>query len=192
MRPLQSYISEAETILYSDNFEDKQEGFRKYFDEESMIKWFIVSEVFKNVDSKNFSSIYFYKDRGGKITMGPIWDFDLGAGNAAHCEDCMYPEGWYILNNYWFARMYEDTDFKEKLKTMWNQYKPYADKLVDVLEDVSEVIQASQKINFEIWPDFGDPRWAVAPGFDSHEEHLSHLKNFLQNRIAWMHQEINL
>ena len=35
----------------------------------------------KNIDGFRLST-YFYKDRNGKITMGPVWDYNLSLGNA--------------------------------------------------------------------------------------------------------------
>jgi hypothetical protein len=39
------------------------------------------------------------KDKGGKLKMGPIWDFNLGFGNADYCKGGSY-EGWaYKFNS---------------------------------------------------------------------------------------------
>ena len=38
-------------------------------------------EITRNVDGYVLST-YFYKDRGGKITMVPVWDYNGSLGNA--------------------------------------------------------------------------------------------------------------
>ena len=38
----------------------------------------LINEIAKNVDAQWYSSIFLHWVPGGKISMGPIWDFDLG------------------------------------------------------------------------------------------------------------------
>lgn len=191
MAYIKNYVNEAETALFGPDFKDINNGFRKYFDEEAMIRWFFVSEVFKNVDSRDFSSIFFHKERGGKLTMGPLWDFDLGAGNAGHCPDCMQATGWHVRYNPWFDRMYEDPAFKGKVKDMWKQYKSEIDDLLPTIDEMALYLDLSQKRNFVLWPDFNDPNWTVVQGKLSYKSQVDYLKEFLAVRIAWMDGEIN-
>jgi len=187
MNYIKNYISEAETALFGSQFKDPVVGFRRYFDEESIIRWFIVSEIYKNVDSKSFSSIYFYKKRNhGKLYFGPLWDFDLGAGNANHNQDCMEPTGWYTRFNPWIMRMFEDPAFKAKTKEIWQQYKIEIYNQVTLLEATLPYINKSKTNNFALWGDFSDPSWCVAPNLPSFSLHVYHLKTFLKERIDWI------
>lgn len=188
---ISNYVKEAEDAIFGQDFTDPINGFRKYFDETAMIRWFIVSEVFKNVDSRDFSSIYFYKNRGGKLTMGPVWDFDLGAGNAGHCAECMQATGWHVKHHHWFERMYEDPAFKAKVKSMWQQYKSEIDDLLPTIDKVAAELAISQEKNFKLWPNFNDPNWATVQGKLSYKSQVDYLRDFLAARIAWMDGEIN-
>lgn len=188
---ISGYVNEAEDVLYSSNFTNPETGFRKYFDDESMIQWFIVSEIFKNVDSRDFSSIFFFKDRGGKLVMGPVWDFDLSAGNATYCDECMDPEGWYVLHSYWFERMWQDRAFREKVKQRWQEYKPEIESLFLKIEDLSNQLALSQNENFKLWPDFDDPDWAVVQGLESYNKQIDYLRDFLRKRIDWMNSQLS-
>jgi hypothetical protein len=190
LKYISDYVKEAEEALFGENFADANHGFRKYFDEESMIKWFIVCEVFKNVDSRNFSSIFLHKDRGGKLTMGPVWDFDLAAGNASHCRDCMESSGWRVMDNLWFSRMYEDPAFKANVKAIWNQYKSEIDDLLPEITELKNYLDLSQKRNFVHWPKFNDPG-ATAQNLPDYDSHVDYLYNFLSERINWMDNEFN-
>lgn len=183
---IRNYLIEAENALYGYYFADPQNGFRKYFDEESMIKWFLVSEVFKNVDSKLYSSIYFYKPRNGKLFMGPLWDFDLGAGNANHNPECMISTGWYVRYNPWFSRMYEDPEFKLKVKTMWQKYRSSIYLQVPMLDATIPYLNKSQTLNFMMWGNFADPSWCVVPNLPNYPSHVNYLRTFLKERIDWL------
>lgn len=73
-------ISRVERLLYSDS---RTEFLRypEYLDVESFINYFLINELLTSYDA-GIHSTYFYKDIGGKITMGPCWDFDGGVDNA--------------------------------------------------------------------------------------------------------------
>ncbi|MEJ0054936.1 MAG: CotH kinase family protein [Bacteroidota bacterium] len=77
---INSYAQQAEDALFSDSFADPVTGYEKYIDSDSFIKWYLVNELFKNNDADFNSSVYMYKDRNGKLAMGPVWDFDIAAG----------------------------------------------------------------------------------------------------------------
>ena len=68
-------------MLHSDGFADPATGYAAYIDVDSFVRWYLVNEVFRNVDANMWSSCWMYKPRGGKLFMGPLWDFDLAAGN---------------------------------------------------------------------------------------------------------------
>ena len=52
------------------------------------IDYFIVNEFSKNVDGYRLST-FLHKERdsiGGKLRMGPVWDYDLAWHNADYCD----------------------------------------------------------------------------------------------------------
>ena len=56
-------VSEFERVLYSDRFDDPQEGYAAYIDVDSFVDYFIINEFFKNTDAGIFST-YLHKDYG--------------------------------------------------------------------------------------------------------------------------------
>lgn len=73
-------ISRVERLLYSDS---RTEFLRypEYLNVESFVNYFLINEFLTSYDA-GIHSTYFFKDIGGKITMGPCWDFDGGVDNA--------------------------------------------------------------------------------------------------------------
>ena len=57
------------------NFADPAIGYAQYIDVQSWIDYHIMTELTYNVDEWDLST-YLSKDRGGKLTLGPFWDFD--------------------------------------------------------------------------------------------------------------------
>jgi spore coat protein CotH len=92
---IQQFIASFENVLAGDNFKDPVDGYAKYIDVDSFIDYFIINEVTKNVDAYRLST-FLHKQRdsdGGKLVMGPIWDYNLGFGNADYCTQGN-PEGF--------------------------------------------------------------------------------------------------
>lgn len=169
-------------------------------DESTFIDWFIIEELFKNVDS-GYSSIYMYKDKGGLLKMGPVWDFDLSTGNPGHLGDNLRkPEGWYTnleYKNIWFYYLMEYDSFKENLKNRWNEiYNDQIQSLIDSIYPVSYSISKSRYMNFERWNVIGiNDEWYTAPEVleaDTYEKQIEFLYNYLLVRSIWLNQEINL
>jgi hypothetical protein len=181
-----------------DTLRDK-EDYSIYIYEASFIDWFIVSEVMKNVDS-GYSSVYFHKDAGGLLKMGPVWDFDLSSGNYGHLqEDLRGPIGWYTPRadkNVFFMFLLEYEGFRDALKTRWNEI--YDSVILQGLKNVylfADSIGRSRSMNFDMWDIIGTYEdWFISPeilALDTYEEQLFFLYDFLDTRIAWLNQEIN-
>lgn len=129
------YIDEFEGVLYGANFQDPLNGYAKYIDVDSWVNMWIAAEMTKNVDGFRLST-YFYKDRGGKIVQGPIWDYNLSLSNASFANRSSFPDGWLHdaysndgnINNdsgdypYW-RRLFQDPEFVQKVVDRWQELR---------------------------------------------------------------------
>ena len=113
---LTTYLTSFETALNGANFGDPVLGYQAYIDRDTFIynQWFI--EIAKQIDGYRLSQ-YFWKDRGGKIRNGPIWDYNLSLSNADYLNGYV-PTGWYYAEpdiigsaaNYpWYPRLHQHT-----------------------------------------------------------------------------------
>ena len=69
------YVSRFEASL----FESARFAAREYLDyiePETFVDWWLVNELAQNSEINQPKSAYIYKDRGGKLKAGPVWDFD--------------------------------------------------------------------------------------------------------------------
>src|SRR5690606_2547891 len=107
---IKGYLIATENAIYAENFADPVDGYAKYIQVESFINWFLVQELVKNQDAQSYSSIYYYKDRNGKLGMGPLWDFDLSMGNVDYSV-AVNPLGWWIRHGPWFVELFKDPAF---------------------------------------------------------------------------------
>ncbi|HTE00996.1 MAG TPA: CotH kinase family protein [Mucilaginibacter sp.] len=185
------YVTATEDAIFAANFADPVNGYAKYINVDSFISWFLVKELVKDNDGKDYSSIYYYKDRNGKLGMGPVWDFDLAIGNTDY-SDCKLPQGWWVKNSLWFSRLFEDPAFKLKVKNRWNEL--YAQKipaLLTYMDQTSNYISSAAYHNFTKWDILNVYVWPNPVVTGSYPNEVSYTKDWLRQRISWMNAEIN-
>ncbi len=76
---IRSYFNAFEAATLSPTFADPVTGFRSYLDVDAFIDWYIIAELTRQQDAA-WASTFLTKPRNGKLTFGPVWDFDLSMG----------------------------------------------------------------------------------------------------------------
>ncbi len=114
---IRNYLNQFESALYGSNFTDPQNGYVKYIDADSFIDHHILGDFSKDPDAF-WLSTYMFKSRTGKLTMGPIWDFDRAFGFEGRSADPVGPVSFGDVQlpfNYdWWGRLFQDPDFMQK------------------------------------------------------------------------------
>ncbi len=110
--------------------------FEDYFDVSSLIDYFIIQELMMNIDI-DYSSVFFYKPLGGKIKMGPVWDFDISSGN------CNY------VNNYSPEVLMFDVNGGSFLLRHLLQDSAFKSAFLARLKELNEVILPTMFASFE-------------------------------------------
>jgi hypothetical protein len=195
---LRQYINKFEQVLYSDDFKDPKTGYAAYIDPDSFIDHHLLVELSKNIDGFRFSTFY-YKDRRGRLNMGPIWDWNLSFGNA-NARDGFNPEGWYWSQlddrQYsWFRRIFEDPDFAQRYVDRWGELRTNQFAIVKILARIDELaalLNEAQARNFRRWRVLGRNVWPNAFVGQSFADEVSFLKTWIRQRIEWIDQEFML
>ena len=191
---IQSHVKDvvqtAESALYSDNFADVDGGWRKYFDENSIIDWFLVNEFSKNNDAIFYSSVYmFYNPKDGKIHFGPNWDFDLSLGNINY-NGCDKPQNWWVKNAKWISRLFTDSAFVAKVKKRWTEKKKVLIELeTNGLQALADANAVSAECNFKRWDILGKYVWPNPAGYGerkTYQSEVDYLKNWIGERFNWL------
>ncbi|OOQ58635.1 CotH kinase family protein [Mucilaginibacter pedocola] len=187
---IKTYIQDTENAIFAADFADPVNGYAKYINTDSFISWFLVNELFANEDAQNFSSMFYYKDRGGKLGMGPAWDFDLGAGNNDY-SDSRYAEGWWVKNGVWISRLYQDPAFAAKVKAKWAELKAGPiPTMLDNMDKTEAAFYFSQKKNFAKWDILGTYVWPNSVVLGTYPKEVAHVKEWFTKRIAWLDANI--
>ncbi|MDB9787759.1 CotH kinase family protein [Flavobacteriaceae bacterium] len=182
---IKNHINDFETALFSNNFKDPDSGYRSFIDIPSFVDWFIVNEISKNQDARSYSSIYFNYIPGEKIKMGPVWDFDLAFGNVDY-SNAENPDGFWIKENLWYKRMFEDPFFSDLIKSRFSYYDGNLSSILSKIDGFEDYISKSQKKNFEIWDILSKDVWPIPVKYDTHHEYVEYLKTWIDNRMSWL------
>lgn len=183
---IRNYVQETENAIFAANFADSQNGYAKYINVNSFINWYLVQELVKNQDARNYSSIFYYKDRDGKLGMGPLWDFDLSMGNVDY-SDAINPRGWWVRNGAWFNRLFQDPAFKQKVKDRWDEIKDK--EIADAFKNIDKhatYLELSQRENFKRWDILNEKVWPNPQVFGTYEGEVNQIKSWLTTRITWL------
>ena len=101
-----------ELALYTNTF-TTQTGtnhYSYYLDVDGFVDQYWVIEFTKQIDGYRLSD-YFSKDRNGKVTPVPVWDWNLSFGNAN------YLDGGHYANWYWNQLSFGDHPWAKRLIT---------------------------------------------------------------------------
>lgn len=183
---IKGYIQDTENAIFAANFADPVNGYAKYINSDSFINWFLVNELFKNQDAANFSSMYYYKDRNGKLGMGPAWDFDLAAGNVNY-SDATRPTGWWVRTGPWFNRLFQDPAFAAKVKARWQFLKANGiPAMYKSIDDTQAYLTLPAKENFTKWDILNQYVWPNPVVLGTYPKEVAQLKLWLTLRVAWL------
>ena len=183
------YIKDFENTLFSDNFTDEKLGYRAKVDTNTLINWYIGSELSGNPDS--FWSTYIYKYRNNdKLYFGPLWDYDIAFNNDNRLGDAveklMLTDGHQY--RFWIERICEDEWFLKAVDRRWKELinKGIEQQLIQYITDLSTLLDESQRLNFNLWPVLSQRIHYEAFLFNTYEEGIDFLKAYIQKRVAFL------
>ena len=193
---MEDYYHRMEEAVYSDNgYNGRGEHWTSLLDLDSAVDFYLVEELFKNNDAM-YASTRFYKPRGDKLYMGPIWDFDLTAGTYAinYTEN---PEGWFVKNEYLFSALMRYSEFRNAVKA---RYWEIHDKITAMYSDTDisqsvinryyTQIAVTKDLNFDKWG-YGNNGWNNILSQGDWDDEVSYLRSWMQRRVNWMDANIN-
>ncbi len=184
------YINQTDEVLFGENFKDPDTGYAAYLDVDSAVHYYLINELFKNPDAA-WASFYMYKKRNGKLTFGPVWDFDIGGGN--YYGNLGQPEGWRLRDSAFFTRLFEDPAFKAKVEARWKQMKD-GGMFTALLADINSralFLAGAEANNFQRWPILLTWVWPNRVVTGSYQGEIDAMKEWLTLRVTWMDGQLS-
>jgi len=208
---LGGYMQAADAALMSPNFKDPVDGYAKFFDLPAYHNLFVINELTRDQDAYTRSN-YLYKDRGGKLVQGPLWDYNLTFGtggfrnNANATPSGGGDNGWqYSQNNAvsavnWEVRLLQDEDFEQGFIDRWHELRaegPLADASFSERADKEAIPLSSGAAirNFAIWNSnlrvrslLNDQNFSFfqTPLTASWEAQVDFMKSWSAERMRWV------
>ena len=162
----------------------KDNSIDKWIDVDESVKHYWVQELSRNTDARFYTSVFFTWVNGEKIKMGPVWDFDLAFGNHG-TEKNNAIEDWFI-RIYWYKHLFLDSMYREYAKKTWNDNFHLFESVLDTIDEVSVKLKNSIKNNFKRWNVLGVSEGCLHQSYDSYEDAVGDLKDWLSKRIQWI------
>ena len=142
-----------------------------------------------------------YKDKdskGGKLTLGPLWDFNLSFGNADYCQGGSfmgwgsdfntYCGGQYVIP-FWWNKLMTDTTYTNELKCRWDSLRVnqfHTDSIFEKIDDLTLNLDESQQRNFSKWPVLDTYVWPNNYVGSSYANEMNYLKTWIGYRMIWL------
>lgn len=199
---IQNYVYEFEKALLTDSFTGTDRTYTNYIDLDSFVDFFILNELSANPDAYRLST-FLHKDRGGKLKMGPIWDFNIAFGNdeRSSLEEWIFEYNDRVASDlwlvpFWWERLYSDPIFQSALKNRWDELRSGVlsnsslnDKIDNHVYRITETGVADR--NFTRWPVLGESLPFNSYVGDSYESEIVYLRNWVTARLLWMDTQVD-
>jgi len=199
-----AFVDSFETALYNNNF-DTATGWRRYAKQTPLVDYFLLNELSRNVDGYRLST-YLYKHKitkGGKLHIGPVWDYDIAWHNANYCNGQL-TTGWaYQFGNdcpgdywqipMWWDHLLQDTNFTKALRCRWEQLKVKflsVNSLHGWLDSMAVYLNEGQQRNFTRWPILGTWVWPNSSTPPTYQGEIDELKQWISARWNWLDANI--
>jgi hypothetical protein len=191
---IKKFIFDYESVLSSSGYDDLDFGYGKFIGEKSFVDFMMINEVAKNIDGYIFST-YMFKEKdsnGGKLKMGPLWDFNLAFGNVDYQTNAQFAPGWMYNDDYrmyWFRRLMSDPNFANRFQCRWDELR--ADilsdqKITTTIDSLALVLNEAQVRNFKKWKILGNYVWPNQFVGNTFQEEIDFIKQWALDRLAWM------
>jgi len=184
----QEYIQTLEDAIWAEDGCTQYQGGRVHYsdllDVDSMVKYWLISEYFFNVDLFD-RSCFMYKDIEGKLYMGPIWDMDWSSGY--EIAD-MSVTAWALFYMHrdpqiqsWGRGLVKQRDFVERAYEIYWEYHDEMEELTaqgGLMDQYYGYLYESALAN--------DARWLSEEANDFATEAMEIVRPWLTRRLAWM------
>jgi len=201
---IEGWINSFESVLYGMDWLDAEHGYRRLIDVGSFVDYLLVAVELTNNPDALVASVYLSKEAdelGGKMTIGPPWDFNYAFGNCVH-KDAHVPRGWRFYYEavgqgfgslHWYSRLMQDPEFSGEVKVRWAQLRagPLGDaRLQQYICSEGERLAEPAARNFAAWGTLGRWTWGCEflkdPPYETYADEVDALLYFVIQRAQWM------
>jgi len=216
---IQGYLREMNIALDAPSGINPSTGkhFSEYMDVGAWIDNFWLNILAMDPDWGRLSQ-YFYKERNGPVSAGPIWDYDrtMGSDDGRDDNPRQWDTGnptWYASNYPWFGKLFgfrnnnqptpaassTRPDVMQQVVDRWFELRAaeFGQSNMDtIINGMAGEIREAQARSFARWPgsapgNISGQNFSEA-GTNGWERDVSHLKGWLKARSEWIDSQFFL
>jgi hypothetical protein len=196
---IRNWIQNWEFQMSRPGFADPVTGYRQYIDVPSFVDFFLANELTQNVDAFRLSAfLYKRKDsNGGKLYQGPLWDFNLGFGNADYCLAGL-TSGWALGNcgnhPFWWQKLFNESYFANELSCRWEALRQgplHQDSIYQLIDSMVLDLGEAQPRNETRWQVLDNYVWPNEFVGSTYVAEINYLKNWIGSRLSWMDGQLS-
>ena len=179
LNAIKTKVQRIETNIYKNTAEGFEEAFNE-LDINSVIDQMLIFELAMNREYGDPRSVYMYMDKDGKLSGGPVWDFDRGTFQNPTKAEALFdndgPKGrsgkYYRVKSYnewlywrdgtnqetdsysyvWYRGLAKSAAFQAKVQERWAVLKPYLEMIPEMISYYGEGLALSFDVNSKMWP----------------------------------------
>ena len=187
---IRGFFKEMGRRLGNSSLADGEDGYAGLIDIDAAIDHHLLNVLAFNVDALRLSG-YFHKPRNGKLTFGPIWDFDRALGstdgrdsNPRVWRSTSADRGTDFFNYPWWNDMFRDLDFWQRYIDRYQSFRRLEfsiNNIHSVVDTMTNELREAQARNLERWNQ--RPRGTYG---GTYQGEIDHMKDWLEYRIEFM------
>lgn len=198
---LKTYINAIESNLTYGYYTEAY----KSLDINSVIDYWFVYEIAMNDEIQHPKSVYMYKDGDGKLSAGPVWDFDSqNFTNVDTEKNQWYYHTWSSLliersksgeglQYMWWPLLMKDQSYINRVKARWADVYPDLVEIANrVVEDRRKANRLSDYYNRKIWKvsNYLDWHWQCGDEDMEFDKVMDNLKYVYNKRLENLNNTI--
>ena len=182
-----SFVNDAENVLFSSYFTDESGGWQKYLDMNSFVDWYLINEIAKNSKGAFMTNCIMNYRRGGKLKMGPIWDFETAFGNAGKTSS----NGFVIKDVRWYKRLFQDPVFVAKVKERFDYFFNHQEDIIKNINESAQYLKYAIQEDNTKWDTFLPYKSSGADTWILYQGQVSSMKSWLTERMRWLKEQFD-
>lgn len=185
-----NYIQAVEDSVTASDFYTTYDGGKKHYtdlvDLDSLVRYLILNEFYWNTETMK-KSTYMYKDLGGKLYIGPVWDMDWTSNSIVSQGETSNYSVWMVNQasqnaqaDSWYKTLIKDPYFVTQMYECYQENRQNFEDIVKtggIIDQEKEYLAESAQANYEA-------------GYLRHrsdfETETERLRTFLKNRLNWL------
>ena len=182
---ISNFLSKAEKALFSSNFANMELGWQKYMDIDSFVDWYLINEIAKNTNGAFRKNCMMNLKRGGKLKMGPIWDF----GSAFNTSSSYH--GFVVRNCSWYGRLFKDPAFLYRVKERFDYFYMHKKDVINRISANAEYLKYAILEDNNKWNTFTSATNSDNQAWALYQSTVFSMEKWLNSRMDWLKSEFD-